>query len=188
MARTDAGRLGRAHPPPRSTPLPGPAPRRRARQDDTPPKTAPPTRFREDALPRPLRPLSWARTRFARAGRDRGALSLELAIVFPFIIAAIFTAIMAGLWYHARNVALSAAQRGVETARVQGGTLDQGMSVAGDFLDRAGSSISGRAVTGSDGAIVSIEVTGRVDTFIPGLSLSIDQHASAARERVTAVP
>jgi Flp pilus assembly protein TadG len=136
----------------------------------------------------PLRPLSWARTRLTRSGRDRGALSLELAIVFPLVLVTIFAAIEAGLWYHARNVALSAAQRGVETARVQGATLDQGLAVTSGFLDRAGDSISGRSVGGTDGATVTIEVTGHVDTWIPGLSLPIDQHASAARERVTAAP
>lgn len=98
----------------------------------------------------------------------------------------IFAAIQAGIWYYARDVAMSAAQRGVESTRVQGATLGQGLGVANDFLDRAGTSISARAVSGTDGATVRIEVTGRVDTWIPGLSLPIDQHASAARERVTA--
>ncbi|GAB2711522.1 TadE family protein [Kitasatospora kifunensis] len=139
-------------------------------------------------MPRPPRLLSQVRARLARAGGDRGALSLELAIVFPLVMTTIFAAITVGLWYHARDVALSAAQRGVETARVQGAGLGQGLSVTRDFLDRAGGSISARTVSGSDGATVRIEVTGRVDTWIPGLSLPIDQHAAASRERVTATP
>jgi hypothetical protein len=98
----------------------------------------------------------------------------------------IFAIIQAGLWYHARNVALSAAQRGVERARIQGGTLSQGTAAAQDFLSRAGSSISDQSVAGSDGQTVRIEVSGTVNTWIPGLSLPVHQHASAARERVTA--
>ncbi|WP_327071861.1 TadE family protein [Kitasatospora sp. NBC_01302] len=137
-------------------------------------------------MPQPLRPLSRLRRRLLRAGRDSGALSLELAIVFPLVMTVIFAAIQAGLWYHARDVALSAAQRGVETARVQGYGIDQGIAVATGFLDRAGGSIDSRTVSGSDGATVRIDVTGRVDTWIPGLSLPISQHASAPRERVTA--
>lgn len=98
----------------------------------------------------------------------------------------IFAIIQAGLWYHARNVALSAAQRGVERARVQGANIGQGTAATTDFLNRAGSSISDRSVTGTDGATVRIEVSGTVSTWIPGLNLPVRQHASAARERVTA--
>ncbi|MCX5215699.1 pilus assembly protein [Kitasatospora sp. NBC_00240] len=135
------------------------------------------------------RPISWARRRLTHAcSRDSGALSLELAIVFPAVMLMIFTIIQAGLWYHARNVALSAAQRGVERARVQGASLGDGTSVTNSFLDRAGASISGRSVSGSDGNTVTITVRGQVNTWIPGLSIPVDQHASAARERLTGAP
>ncbi|MET9396122.1 TadE family protein [Kitasatospora sp. NPDC002965] len=132
------------------------------------------------------RPAPRARRRRGRGPGDRGAVSLELAIIFPAVMLAIFMIIQTGLWYHARSVALSAAQRGVERARVQGATIAQGTGAASDFLDRAGGGIAQRAVTGSDGATVRIEVSGRVETWIPGLSLTVRQHASAARERVTA--
>ncbi|MEU6972109.1 TadE family protein [Kitasatospora aureofaciens] len=135
--------------------------------------------------PRPA-PRARRRPRRRGPGGDRGAVSLELAIVFPAVMLLIFTTIQAGLWYHARGVALSAAQRGVERARVQGATIGQGTAATSDFLDRAGTSISDRSVTGSDGATVRIDVSGTVNTWIPGLSLPVHQHASAARERVTA--
>ncbi len=135
------------------------------------------------------RPLPRPRRRPHPAGsRDRGSLSLELAIIFPAVMLLIFTVIQTGLWYHARSVALSAAQRGVESARVQGAGIGQGTAVTNAFLDRAGSSISGRTVSGSDGNTVRIDVSGRVDTWIPGLSLPVHQHASAARERLTGAP
>ncbi|MER5352601.1 TadE family protein [Kitasatospora sp. NPDC002551] len=131
-------------------------------------------------------PAPRVRLRRARGRGDRGAISLELAIVFPLVMLTVFTAIQAGLWFHARNVALSAAQRGVERARVQGAGIGTGTAAANDFLDRAGASISGRSVTGTDGPTVRIDVAGRVETWIPGLSLPVRQHATAARERVTA--
>ncbi|MGV9268102.1 TadE family protein [Kitasatospora sp. NPDC003701] len=132
------------------------------------------------------RPDPRARRPRERGRGDRGAVSLELAIIFPAVMLAIFMIIQTGLWYHARSVALSAAQRGVDRARVQGAGIAQGTTAAGDFLDRAGGGIVDRVVTGSDGATVRIEVSGRIDTWIPGLSLPIRQHASGARERVTA--
>ncbi|MFE4599365.1 TadE family protein [Kitasatospora indigofera] len=138
---------------------------------------------------RAARALARARRRLAKAGSgDSGSLSLELAIIFHAVMLLIFTIIQTGLWYHARSVALSAAQRGVESARVQGAGIGQGTTVTNDFLDRAGSSISGRSVSGSDGNTVRIDVSGRVETWIPGLSLPIHQHASAARERLTGAP
>jgi len=115
-------------------------------------------------------------------------MSLELAVVFPVVMTLIFTIITVSFWYHARNVALSAAQRGVDSARVQGATIDQGLAVANSFLDRAGGSISHRSVTGSDGNTVTIDVSGTVTTWIPGLRLPVHQHASGARERVAGLP
>ncbi|WP_328373179.1 pilus assembly protein (plasmid) [Streptomyces sp. NBC_00445] len=137
-----------------------------------------------------MRPIGrWARRRLGaapeRSARDRGALSLELLIVFPGVLMLILLTVHAALWWHARNVALSAAQQGVEAARGRGSTLAAGTRETRGFLDQAGGSISGAQVTGSRGQSVQITVTGHVDTLIPGLTLPISQHAQAATERIT---
>ncbi|MEU5958178.1 TadE family protein [Streptomyces sp. NPDC047525] len=127
----------------------------------------------------------WSRALTENGARDRGAMSLEMLIVFPAVLLIILLVVHVGLWWHARNVALSAAQLGVESARVRGAAAGAGTAEARDFLARAGGSISGISVSGSKGATVRIRVTGHVDTMIPGLKLTIDQHADAAAERVT---
>lgn len=127
----------------------------------------------------------WSRALAEHDARDRGALSLEMLIVFPVVLMAILLVVHVGLWWHAKNVAMSAAQLGVESARVRGASAGTGTAEARDFLSRAGGSISGTSVTGSKGATVTIRVTGYVDTMIPGLKLKIDQHADAAAERIT---
>jgi len=119
------------------------------------------------------------------AARDRGALSLELMVIFPVVLMLILLTVHAGLWWHARNVAMSAAQQGVEAARGRGASLDAGTRETRDFLNRAGGSISGVQVSGSRGQTVQITVTGHVDTLVPGLTLPIHQHAQAATERIT---
>ncbi|MFD8731453.1 TadE family protein [Streptomyces sp. NPDC059611] len=124
----------------------------------------------------------WSR---ALEARDRGAVSLEMLIVFPVVLLIILMVVHVGLWWHARNVAMSAAQLGAESARVRGASAGSGTAEAREFLSRAGGSISGTSVSGSKGATVSIRVTGHVATMIPGLKLRIDQHAEAATERVT---
>ncbi|WP_424892301.1 TadE family protein [Streptomyces sp. XH2] len=128
----------------------------------------------------------WSRS-LARAARerDRGALSLELMVVFPAVLLLILFAVHVGLWWHARNVALAAAQQGVERARVRGASISTGTAEARDFLNRAGGSISDAHVGGSRGQTVRIEVTGHVATVVPGLTLPIRQHAEAATERIT---
>ncbi|MEU0214367.1 TadE/TadG family type IV pilus assembly protein [Streptomyces sp. NPDC006265] len=127
----------------------------------------------------------WSRALAERDARDRGAMSLEMLIIFPVVLMAILLVVHVGLWWHAKNVAMSAAQLGVESARVRGASAGAGTAEAREFLSRAGGSISGTSVSGSKGATVTIRVTGYVDTMIPGLKLRIDQHADAAAERVT---
>jgi hypothetical protein len=112
-------------------------------------------------------------------------MSLEMLIVFPAVLLLILLVVHVGLWWHARNVALAAAQLGVESARVRGASAGAGTAEAREFLARAGGSISHTSVSGSKGTTVRIRVTGYVDTMIPGLKLRIDQHADAAAERIT---
>ncbi|MFI5987008.1 TadE family protein [Streptomyces sp. NPDC051555] len=130
----------------------------------------------------------WSRALAERDARDRGGLSLEMLIVFPVVLMTILLVVHVGLWWHAKNVAMSAAQLGVESARVRGASEGTGTAEAREFLGRAGGSISGLSVSGSKGATVTIRVTGYVDTMIPGLKLRIDQHADAAAERITEAP
>ncbi|MEU2514517.1 TadE/TadG family type IV pilus assembly protein [Streptomyces syringium] len=129
----------------------------------------------------------WSRTLAGRGReRDRGALSLELMMVFPAVLLLVMLAVHVGLWWHARNVALAAAQQGVERARVRGASIGAGTAEAQSFVGRAGGSISGAQVSGSRGGqTVRIEVSGHVDTLIPGLKLPVSQHAEAATERIT---
>ncbi|MFI1259160.1 TadE/TadG family type IV pilus assembly protein [Streptomyces netropsis] len=129
----------------------------------------------------------WSRS-LAALGRerDRGALSLELMMVFPAVLLLVMLTVHVGLWWHARNVALAAAQQGVERARVRGASIATGTAEAQSFVGRAGGSISGAQVSGSRGGqTVRIEVSGHVDTLIPGLKLPVSQHAEAATERIT---
>ncbi|MFF2374778.1 TadE family protein [Streptomyces xiamenensis] len=118
--------------------------------------------------------------------RDRGALSLEMLIVFPAVLLVIMMTVHVGLWWHARNTALAAAQLGAESARVRDATSGEGVARTRDFLSQSGGSISGPYVSESrSDATVTIRVTGHVSTMVPGLRLPIDEHAQAAIERVT---
>ncbi|RAG81238.1 hypothetical protein DN069_34000 [Streptacidiphilus pinicola] len=120
-----------------------------------------------------------------RDAGDRGALSLELAILAPAVMLLLFTIVQAGFYFYARDVAVTAAQQGVETARVHGATLGEGLTQSWDLIHRTGGSITGPAVTGSQTAAeVTITVSGSVTTWIPGLTFHLSQTATAAKEQL----
>jgi Flp pilus assembly protein TadG len=121
-----------------------------------------------------------------RAPDDRGALSLELAFLAPVVMMLIFAVVQLGFYWYARDVALTAAQQGVETARLQGASLGQGSERSWELLHRTGGSITGTSVTTSqDGNTVVVTVSGQVDCWIPGLTFPVSQTARGAKEQVT---
>ena len=124
-----------------------------------------------------------------RSRDERGASTLELVILFPAVLLIIFGGIQAALYYHARNVALSAAQQGVRAAKAENGSDDKGRAAANDFLDAAG---GGDVLTGVNVSSVrgveeaSVTVTGRPLRVIPGiLNLKVSQTAEGHIEDFT---
>jgi hypothetical protein len=132
----------------------------------------------------------WAATIRARARRDDGDTSLQMATVFPFIILLTIAVVQAGMWYHARNIALTAAREGVTAGRAYQATPGDGAARARETLNRiAGDSLreTGVSTDGTTAATMQVTVTGRAVSLLPGIpGLHISQSASGARERWTA--
>lgn len=132
---------------------------------------------------------AWAATIRARARRDDGDTSIQMAIVFPFIILLTIAVVQAGMWYHARNIALTAAREGVTAGRAYQATPGDGAARARETLNRiAGDSLreTGVSTDGSTAATMRVTVTGRAVSLLPGIpGLHISQSASGARERWT---
>jgi len=122
-------------------------------------------------------------------GVERGAATLELVVIFPVVLLITFGVIEAALWYHARNVALAAAEEGVRVATGDGGSLDAGIGEARDFALRAGADDILSAVTvdfAGDDTEVSITVSGHSLSLFPGWSgHEVSQTASGPVERFT---
>lgn len=79
---------------------------------------------------------------------DRGDTSLQMAIVFPFIIFLTIAVVQVSLWYYARNVALTAAREGVAAARVYESGPGAGAARAQAVLGRiAGNTLLGPSVS-----------------------------------------
>ncbi|WP_435834120.1 TadE family protein [Streptomyces albogriseolus] len=127
---------------------------------------------------------AWWRGR--RWADDRGDSSVQMAIVYPFVLLATIAVIQASMWYYARQIALTAAREGVTAARVyQAGPAD-GAARARQVLGRtAGDSLRSLSVSASsDGERVRVQVTGVAQSMIPGMSgLTVTQSASGPVER-----
>ena len=137
--------------------------------------------------PRAERPAVAARRRL-RVG-DRGAATLELVVIFPVVLLITFGVIEAALWYHARNVALAAAEEGIRVATGDGSSIDAGVDEATDFALRAGADdiLSAVTVHSSGGDTeVAITVSGHSLSLFPGWSgHQVSQTASGPVERFT---
>jgi hypothetical protein len=116
---------------------------------------------------------------------DRGALALSYAAVLPFLFLVIMVVIQASLWFLAREAAIAAARQGADAARALGAAGDAGPAAAVAFARRAGRGYlddpAARSSVSADGT-VSVTVTGRVPSFVPGLVVGVSETAQAPAE------
>jgi hypothetical protein len=101
----------------------------------------------------------------------------------------IFGIIQGALWFHARNLALGAAQEGVRVASAEGGA--GGAERAHQFVRdlTGGTLIRDLDVSESaTGEAVTITVTGKAPSLVPGVSgVAVRQSATAPVERFTEI-
>lgn len=119
---------------------------------------------------------------------DRGDTSIQMAIIFPFVLIATVAVIQASMWFYARQIALTAAREGLTAARAYQSSPVEGTAQAQDVLRRtAGDSLRGYSVAASsDGQRVRVQVTGTALSTIPGVpGLRITQSAAGPLERWT---
>ena len=121
------------------------------------------------------------------AGSERGSAAVQTAILFPVVLLLVFGIIQGALWFHARNVALGAAQEGARAASTEGGT--GGEQRAHEFVGNltGGTLIRDLQVSGtSTGETVTITVTGNAPSLVPGVGgLTVRQSATATIEQFT---
>ena len=107
----------------------------------------------------------------ARAG-DRGSITLELAIVFPALLLIVTALVQYALWFHARSLALAAAQQGVSVARGYGSTPGAGRDSALAFVADHGADtlLNPAATSTTSGTQVQVVVAGRSLSVLPGVA------------------
>lgn len=122
-----------------------------------------------------------------RRRRDRGAVTLELAVLTPAILLLTFAIVQAAMTGYARSLAQAAAQAGVTAGRSADSAPGAGPDRARAFLaTEAGDTLRSAVVSdaGTTLTAVRITVSGRSLSVIPGLAgLTVRVTAEAPRER-----
>jgi hypothetical protein len=129
---------------------------------------------------------SW---RCSRRAADVGSATLEIVVLFPAVLLATFGLVQGALYYHARDIALAAANDGLSAARSRGGSAEDGRRAAVAFLGRAGgddvlpaSVVRAERTAGT----ATVTVTGHALSLVPGVpGWTVQQTASGPVERFT---
>ncbi|KGM03922.1 membrane protein [Cellulomonas cellasea DSM 20118] len=129
------------------------------------------------------------RQRALRSEPERGSASVELALLFPALLLVVTSLVQYGLWFHARSLALAAAQHGVSVARSYDADHSTAPAAARAFVDAHGAdtlvNVATTPMSAGPGE-VGVEVTGRAISILPGIpGPPVRQAAEAPIERFT---
>ncbi len=120
-------------------------------------------------------------------GGDEGSETVEIAVLFPLVILIVLVTLQAGLYFHARSVAMSAAQEGARIASGAGGTVEAGQTAAQAFAEEMGSGElkDVQSTVEASGDMVHARVSGTSVSLVPGWHPKVTGRSTAALERVT---
>lgn len=157
--------------------------------ENLPPRRHPPRRA-EPARPPDGTHVPGAADGGARRCRgDHGAVSLQLAVVFPALLLTILVTIHAGLYLFSRDLVHSTARVGLDDARTRGSTAADGVARARAYLAQANGSGLLRGVTissaGSTGTQIRLHVHAIMNGLVPGLPVTLDTDVVGPVERFT---
>jgi len=115
---------------------------------------------------------------------------VEATIAIPAAMLVILLSVQICLWAHASTLAQAAANRGDESACVEGGSLTSGIAAAQLALtDTAKHVLTDTSVQASlmPGDSVQVRVTGVAESIVPGFHLSVSAVRVGAKQefRVT---
>ncbi|QIS22818.1 TadE family protein [Nocardia terpenica] len=121
-----------------------------------------------------------------RHADDRGSV-LETVIITPMVLLLFFGALQGALYFHARNVAVKAAESGLRQARGQHGNGPLGTAAAYAFIARNGPTVlrSPVVVVLRGPRDASAHIVAQPIRLIPFLDLTVTVDETQPVERVT---
>lgn len=117
---------------------------------------------------------------------ERGAVTVEMVVLMPVLLATLFGGIQAGVVFHARHIAIGAAQEGAREAAAYQASLTDGISTATRLAsDWGDTTLAGVHVTGQRTTTrVSITVQATAVSLLPGITWPVEQTATLPVERL----
>lgn len=117
---------------------------------------------------------------------DRGGGGIEMAIIMPLLLFSVFGVAHLGMYYLARQAALSVAQVAVEGERAWQAEPGAGQRRADRFLDQLPGVLEAPEVeVSTDGAQVVVTVRGDAISVLPWPQFRVEQTAAGPVERLT---
>jgi Flp pilus assembly protein TadG len=111
-----------------------------------------------------------------------------MVILMPVLFSVMFLGLQAALFYHARTVAITAAQEGARATGAETGSASDGIRAATSFIAAAGGPdvFENSSVSGSRSATqATVTVRGATLSVIPGWHPMVQQSATVPVERIT---
>lgn len=119
---------------------------------------------------------------------EHGSVSIEMLIILPALFAVMFLGMQAALFYHARTVAIAAAQEGARAAAGENGNEATGIHAATAFIaDAGGPDVlpQARATVNRSTTTATVVIQAHSLSVIPGWTPVVKQSASVPVERLT---
>jgi Flp pilus assembly protein TadG len=123
---------------------------------------------------------------------DGGSTAIEFVLLTPILFVLIFSAVQYAIFFHARHVALAAAQAGARVARASAGdpTLPceaDARDKAQAYLQQLGGNLvrlnAGGIEAHCDGDIVGVRVQGTAPSILPLIDIPIDVQSDGPVEK-----
>ena len=131
---------------------------------------------------------AWIRACRVKLREDRGD-ALQVAVLVPVLMFAVFAVFQGAFWFHAKGIALAAAEQGARAASAQNGSTGEGRASATSIIQEAGGEktiINANINAGRSANRATVTVTGRSISLLPGVpGLPVSQTASYPVERFT---
>lgn len=114
---------------------------------------------------------------------DRGVTTLQLVIIAPLFLWWIMLIVQYGLWWHAKQVANSAAAEAVDVAQTPTGTAADGERAARTYLSQTGNLSHIDVIVDRSNDVVTVQVQGDAPQLVPGWSWGVTAQSEADVER-----
>lgn len=123
-----------------------------------------------------------------RVVSDRGEASTQMVVLVPVMFLLALVVVQGALWFHAANVAESAAARGAAAGSVVSGGAGSASAAASMVVSENGGRLAGppSVAVGADRVVVDVEVA--VPQIVPFFPSSVRRTQSEPRERFVPEP